>query len=316
MSIYAAQKNVQGINARAAESDLQRGVSGIPVQAVDTSSHAKIRQIYAVSLDSMKSAHLNAFYQMKQAAAPSSEGIPLTSSFSSFQPCPLKLTLTSLCKESLNLQEFPEIFSGLEEEFIFLRKQYQKLSSNVKQQLFEELVEGDFSERLDFNRLLDEIVDKIKVGTNVSSTSPLISVFKQDVDDAKGLMDFLTWSIQLDSKVPSQRGNHILSADILLMRALSSVVRTGKFPAQPLKILNSFFSKVTVLKEKYDALDAISKFSLDHELQYGRLGTNFEPRAERIFKEIEKTITDIKSNNRNLMPLLVFLAHKQAQGHL
>ncbi len=314
--MYAVQKNAQGIHPRVAENDLHSVVSGSPLQAVDSSSsQAKIRQIYALSLDSMKSAHLKAFYQMKQEAAASSEGIPLTRSFSYFHPCAIKLTFIELCKKPLNIEELPEIFSGLEQESISLHQEYQRLPAKVKKQLFDELLDGDFSANLRFNQQLDSFVSRVESGVNSSEISPLMRVFDNDVYEAKEVIDFLTNAIHSEATMNHEGKKQSLTVDTLLIRALSSIVKTGELPEHQPRILNTFFSRVKALKDKYDSIDPLSRLLLDVELKNNRLGTRHAPKAEELLAEIETTIAEIKSNNRSLMPLLVYFAHQQVKTY-
>jgi hypothetical protein len=264
------------------------------------------RHTYSKSLDSMKNAHLNAFFHMQEVAMETQ----LTPSFAHFNPCPLKLTIVELCKKPFNFREIPEIFLELENDFRVLHQQYQNLHPTLKKQLFDEMVEGDLSEGIEFNKILDEFVAKVANGPNSSELSSVIDVFHQEVYDAKELIDCLIWAIRRENKMSTRQ----LSTDTLMMHTLSSFVRTGEFAGKQPRILSAFLPRLEMLKAKYKTLSASSKSFLNQEFQIGRCGMKHEKKAQEILNELEKIILEIKSNNRSLAPLLVFLAYKQVHG--
>lgn len=278
---------------------------------IESTSQSTIRQVYAISLDRMERAHLKAYFQMKENSNTSSDSqeIPLTRFFSSFDPCPLKLITIELCKEPLDLEQIPEIFICQKKEFLCLHKRYQSLDPSIKKQLTEDLLEGHSSEGLDFSQQLDSFTKKL-IEATPANVSSLITVFQKDVYEAKELIDFLAKILRQEKKSTSHRTTSFLSIDLLLMHALSSYIKTGILPETKPCILKKSLPKLNEIRDKYTTLDTLSQLFLEQEFEIGRFGTKHEAKAEEILKELEKIISEIKLKNRNLMPLIVFLAHK------
>lgn len=274
-------------------------------------TNTDIRQKYAISLDTMKNAHLKAFFYMKTQVKATQEGIPLTPAFSCFHPCPLKLSLVELCNEPLDINSIPEFLYGHEDEFAALHGRYQAMSTQAKKQIFENLIDDQSAEEeVKSNHLLDEFISQI----DSPRLAGVISTFQKDVYDAKELIDFLKKMVKSDQSLKNPVSNGMYTIDTILMRILSSMVKTGRVPNCQPAMLSSFFEKVSTLKEKYDSLDVAAKQLLDSQCQYGNhLGLRHERKAQEILCELESIIEKVKANNSSFMPSLVDLVYQQAQ---
>ena len=294
-------------------------VSGV-CRSFKSSSAEELRIRYASSLNCMKYAHFKAFDQMKEGAISCSEGVPLVRLFSSFNPCPLKLSIIEFCGKPLDLMEVPEIFVGHEKELVLLHREYQKLSSESKKQLLEDLIENyDVeapSEGQCFNQRLTALVEMLYEGSNSAEIPSLITLFQKEVRQAKQLVDFLTDVIKMESISRGRKDNNPLSVDILLMRALSNIMQTDELPKSQriLFLLNMHLPKLKAIKEKFDTLNLLSQYLMSLHFQHGgSLGKRLDSQEQEIISGLDEIIERIKSNNRNAMPLLLFLAYKQSR---
>lgn len=282
------------------------------VKSLEYMCYQKLREGYLSSLDKMKSAQLIAFFRMKEQMRPSADGIPMTIAFKSFNPCPLRLMVIELCTKSLNLQRFPEIFEGFEGEFIEIHQAYQILPDHVKAKLVEELSEGEFSWKRDFNLKVEAFVLKIEESSNASKIPFLLDVFHQEVHAAKELIDLISKIARIENENENPE-RPFPSTDALIMRPLFTYLKSGNWDGARFSIFNGIFPKLAEIKETYDEVGLFSKLYLDRELMDGRFyNQHFDQKAEKVLVECEQVVSEIKEKNRNIIPLIVFLAKKQA----
>lgn len=271
----------------------------------------EIRQIYSKTLQAMKAAYLTTYYQTQREIHEGKEGIRLPRLFASFHPSPFKLIALDFCQNPGLCCDLPEVFMGLEMEFCDLQAKFQKLSIEEKQQILDDLIEHTSTVCIEFHSELDAFIKKIKES---SETARIIQVFKQDVVEANKLISFIKELMHLETKSKKEARAQPLPFDLSLIRVLSKIVTSNEIPGFTSDILVEHLSTLGALRRAYLSLSSNSKSMLNLEFQHGRYGIVHQPEAEKVILGIEQIITKIKSNNRNLVPLMIFLAHKNSNG--
>lgn len=279
--------------------------SSLKVQSNDDG----IRKIYSKTLQAMKTTHLTAYYQSQDEIYEGEDEVNLPRVFVSFDPSPFKLIALNFCQNSVLYCDLPEVFTGLEMEFCGLQAQFQKLNAEEKHQILDDLIEHTSTVCMEFHSALDVFVKKIKESFEASRIK---QVFKQDVAEARKLISFLKELMHLEMESEKRTREEPVPFDLTFIRVLSKIIRSHEIPSFTSDLLIEHLSSLAELRKKYASLSANSKSLLDLEFRFGRYGIGHQPEAEKVLLGIEQIITKIKSNNKDIIPVLIFLAHKNS----
>jgi hypothetical protein len=199
----------------------------------------------------------------------------------------------------------------MEVDFTSLYQKYQCLDPETRKKLVIELSEGAPSSAVEFGRMLDEFIGKLSVSSHYPEVAAVINIFHQEVYEAKQMIDSIARTLRSEHEYSSLFGAS--SPDALLIRPFVVYLKTGKWSEELPPLLGDYCSELKEIKKEYDSIDKFSKLFLDRQLQHAGFYSYFDPRGSAILQRFEGIVSGIKANNRNLMPLIVFLAKKQAR---